>query len=64
MRSQRGQAIVLIALMMAVLIGFVALAIDSARAFDARRILQDATDAGALAFAESRMLPALFTRNR
>jgi hypothetical protein len=53
MRSQRGQAIVLIALMMAVLIGFVALAIDSARAFDARRILQDATDAGALAFAES-----------
>ena len=52
-RSQKGQAIVLIALMMAVLIGFVALAIDSARAFDGRRILQDSVDAAALAAAES-----------
>ena len=51
--SQRGQAIVLIALMMAVLIGFAGLAIDSARAFDNRRILQDATDAAALAAADS-----------
>src|SRR5438105_12035401 len=50
---ERAQAIVLIALMMAVLVGFVALAIDSARAFDARRVLQDATDAAALAWAES-----------
>ena len=51
--SQRGQAIVLIALMMAVLVGFAGLAIDSARAFDSRRILQDATDAAALAAADS-----------
>ena len=50
---ERAQAIVLIALMMAVLVGFVALAIDSARAFDARRVLQDATDAAALAGATS-----------
>ena len=51
-RGQRGQAIVLIALMMAVLVGFVALAIDSARAFDSRQILQDAVDNAALAAAE------------
>ena len=51
--SQKGQAIVLIALMMVVLVGFVGLAIDSARAFDARRVLQDATDAAALAGATS-----------
>ena len=51
-RTQRGQAIVLIALMMGVLIGFVALAIDSARAFDSRRIMQDAVDNAALAAAE------------
>ena len=50
---QRGQAIVLVALMMTVLVGFVALAIDSSRAFDGRRILQDAVDAGAVAGAES-----------
>jgi Putative Flp pilus-assembly TadE/G-like len=51
--SQKGQAIVLIALMMAVLVGFVALAVDSARAFDGRRVLQDSVDAAALAAAES-----------
>ena len=39
--------------MMAVLVGFVALAVDSARAFDSRRILQDSVDAAALAAAES-----------
>lgn len=50
--GQRGQAIVLIALMMAVMVGFVALAIDSARAFDGRRIMQDAVDNAALAAAE------------
>lgn len=53
MKSQRGQAIVLLALMMAVLVGFVALAIDSARAFDSRRILQDSVDAASLAAADS-----------
>jgi hypothetical protein len=50
---EKGQAIVLLALMMAVLVGFVALAIDSARAFDSRRILQDSVDAASLAAAES-----------
>jgi Flp pilus assembly protein TadG len=52
-RRQKGQAIVLIALMMAVLLGFAGLAIDSARAFDGRRLLQDSVDAAALAAAES-----------
>jgi Flp pilus assembly protein TadG len=51
--AQKGQAIVLIALMMTILIGFAALAIDSARAFDGRRVLQDSVDAAALAAAES-----------
>lgn len=47
-RAQKGQAIVVVALMMIVLLGFVALAIDSARAYDGRRVLQDAVDAAAL----------------
>jgi hypothetical protein len=51
--NEKGQAIVLIALMMTVLVGFAALAIDSARAFDGRRVLQDSVDAAALAAAES-----------
>ena len=50
--AQRGQAIVLVALMMSVLLGFVALGIDSGRAFDTRRALQDAVDAAALAAAD------------
>jgi hypothetical protein len=49
---QRGQAIVLVALMMSVLLGFVALGIDSGRAFDTRRALQDAVDAAALTAAD------------
>lgn len=52
-RGQRGQAIVVIALMMVVLLGFVALAIDSARAYNGRRTLQDAVDAAALYAADS-----------
>lgn len=51
--ADKGQAIVLLAMMMAVLVGFVALAIDSSRAFDTRRILQDSVDAASLAAAES-----------
>ena len=47
-QSQRGQAIVLIAVMLAVLIGMAALAIDGARAYTLRRDLQDAVDAAAL----------------
>ncbi|HEV2033451.1 MAG TPA: pilus assembly protein TadG-related protein [Candidatus Dormibacteraeota bacterium] len=48
-RFQRGQAIVLIAIMLAVLVGMAALAIDGSRAYALRRDLQDAVDAGALA---------------
>jgi hypothetical protein len=47
-RGQRGQAIVLIAIMLAVLVGMAALAIDGARAYALRRDLQEAVDAGAL----------------
>ncbi len=48
-RAERGQAIVLIALMLAVLIGMVALAIDGARGYALRRDMQAAIDAAALA---------------
>ncbi|HEY3195418.1 MAG TPA: pilus assembly protein TadG-related protein [Candidatus Dormibacteraeota bacterium] len=50
MRSrQSGQAIVLIAIMLAVLVGMAALAIDGSRAYSLRRDLQAAVDAAALA---------------
>ncbi|HYS97906.1 MAG TPA: pilus assembly protein TadG-related protein [Candidatus Dormibacteraeota bacterium] len=49
---QSGQAIVLIALMLTVLIGMVAIAIDGSRAYTVRRDLQAATDAAALAAAD------------
>lgn len=48
-RRQRGQAIVLIALMLTVLIGMAALAIDGSRGYAMRRDLQAAVDAAALA---------------
>lgn len=51
--GQRGQAIAIVAAMMAVLLGFVGLAIDTARILDGRRVLQDSVDAAALAAAES-----------
>jgi len=46
---QRGQAIVLIAIMLAVIVGMAALAIDGSRAYALRRDLQAAVDAAALA---------------
>jgi len=49
---QGGQAIVLIAFMLTVLIGMVALAIDGSRAYALRRDIQAATDAAALAAAD------------
>jgi len=52
MRFQRGQAIVLIAIMLAVLVGMAALAIDGSRAYAARRDLQAAVDSAALAGAD------------
>ena len=48
-RYQRGQAIVLIAIMLAVVVGMGALAIDGSRAYALRRDLQAAVDAAALA---------------
>jgi Flp pilus assembly protein TadG len=52
MRAQKGQAIVLIAIMLAVLVGMAALAIDGSRAYAARRDLQAAVDSAALAAAD------------
>ena len=46
---QRGQAIVLIAIMLAVIVGMAALAIDGSRAYALRRDMQAAVDAAALA---------------
>ena len=48
-RAQKGQAIVLIAIMLAIVVGMAALAIDGARAYTVRRDLQAAVDAAALA---------------
>src|SRR5439155_11870816 len=48
-KHQSGQAIVLIALMIMVLIGMLGLAIDGGRAYIDRRELQDAVDAAVLA---------------
>ena len=49
LRSQGGQAIVLIAFMLAILIGMVALAIDGSHGYAVRRDLQAAVDSAALA---------------
>lgn len=51
-RHQSGQAIVLIALMLTVLIGMAALAVDGARAYALRRDLQAAVDSASLAAAD------------
>ncbi len=59
--TQRGQAIVLVALMMTVLIGMTALAIDGARAYALRRDLQAAADAAALAAADKLQQTGSFT---
>jgi hypothetical protein len=52
LRFQRGQAIVLIAIMLAVVVGMAALAVDGSRAYALRRDLQGAVDAAALAAAD------------
>jgi Flp pilus assembly protein TadG len=54
-KIQRGQAIVLVALMILVLFGFVGLAIDGGRAYLDRRQLQASADAAALAAAYTYM---------
>jgi len=48
-RKQAGQAIVLIALMLTVLIGMAAIAIDGSRAYALRRDMQAAVDSASLA---------------
>jgi len=52
-RAQKGQAIVLIALLMVVLLGLLGLALDSGRGYVDRRELQDAADAAVLAAGDS-----------
>ena len=52
-RVERGQAIVLIALMMSVLVGFIALAINTSQILDARRVLTDSVDAASVAAADA-----------
>ena len=52
-RRQSGQAIVLVALMLVVVVGMAALAIDGSRAYAARRDLQAGVDAASLAAADS-----------
>ena len=47
--SERGQAIVLIALAIIVLLGFTALAVDGSMVYSDRRMVQNAADASALA---------------
>ena len=59
--TQRGQAIVLIAIMIAVLVGMAALAIDGSRAYTLRRNLQAAVDAAALAAADKLQQTANYT---
>ena len=48
-RNQKAQAIVLVAFMLAVVVGMAALAIDGSRAYGLRRDLQAAVDSAALA---------------
>jgi Flp pilus assembly protein TadG len=51
--SERGQALVMTAMMLVVLFGMAGLAIDGGRAYWERRILQNAVDAGALAASDN-----------
>ena len=52
-RAQRGQAIVLIVLMLVILVGFLGLGIDGGRAYVDRREMQDSADAAALGAADN-----------
>lgn len=51
-RDERGQTVVLVALLLAMLMGFTALAVDAGRFYMERRFLQNAADAAALACAQ------------
>src|ERR1700758_4526191 len=54
-RSQRGQAIVMVGLIMVVLFGFLGLAMDGGRGYLDRRSLQASVDAASLAAAYNYM---------
>src|ERR1700693_4782674 len=58
--SQRCQAIVWIAILLVVVVGMPALAIDGARAYALRRDLQAAVDAAALAAADTLQQTGLY----
>ena len=60
-RLQSGQAIVLIAIMLAVVVGMAALAIDGSRAYALRRDLQAAVDAAALTAGDNFQQTGSFT---
>jgi Flp pilus assembly protein TadG len=60
--AQRGQAIVIVGLMLVVLFGFLGLALDSGRAYLDRRELQASVDAGALSAAYKYMNTADYTQ--
>jgi len=60
--GQRGQAIVLVGLMLVVLFGFLGLALDSGRAYLDRRELQASVDAAALAAAYKYMNTTDYTQ--
>ncbi len=62
-RAQRGQAIVIVALMLVVLFGFLGLALDSGRAYLDRRELQASVDAAALAAAYKYMNTTDYTQS-
>jgi Putative Flp pilus-assembly TadE/G-like len=51
--AESGQAVVVIAVMLTVLVGMTAVALDGSRAYSVRRALQDAVDAAALAAGDS-----------
>src|SRR6202162_6494727 len=61
-RGQRGQAIVLVAIMVVVIVGMAALAIDGARAYALRRDLQAAVNAAALAAADNLQQTGSYTQ--
>ncbi|HET7467930.1 MAG TPA: pilus assembly protein TadG-related protein [Candidatus Dormibacteraeota bacterium] len=61
LRAQKGQAIVLVALMLVVVVGMAALAIDGSRAYAMRRDLQAAVDAASLAAADNLQRTASYT---
>jgi len=56
MKEQRAQTLILVALMLTVLLGFVALSLDGGNAYLQRRRMQNAADAGALAAARARCM--------